>query len=119
MSYGAGVALGAAIEYVLGIGEKAILDHNLALAGRLMAGLDQLGAELLTPREDAMRAGIVSARLPGRDSQTVTAELIRAGVIVSPRFGATRFSVHFFNDESDVDRALAAVEHVARGTRTG
>jgi len=119
MSYGAGVALGAAIEYVLSIGEKAILDHNLALASRLMAGLDQLGAELLTPREEARRAGIVSARFPGRDFQTVTGELIRAGVIVSPRFGATRFSVHFFNDESDVDRALEAVEHVAGRTRTG
>jgi selenocysteine lyase/cysteine desulfurase len=36
------------------------------------------------------------------------------GVIVSPRVGATRFSVHFFNDERDVDRALETLSGMLR-----
>ena len=69
---------------------------------------------MLTPREDAHRGGIVTARYPGRDGEGVAAQLNDAGVIVSPRFGATRFSLHFFNDESDVDRALATLSGILR-----
>jgi selenocysteine lyase/cysteine desulfurase len=104
--YGAGVALGAAIEYVLAIGIERVLAHDLALAKRLRDGLEELGAEILTPREDDRRVGIVTARFPGNDGEAVAARLNEAGIVVSPRFGSTRFSVHLFNDESDVDRGL-------------
>jgi hypothetical protein len=33
-------------------------------------------------------------------------------VIVSPRFGSTRFSTHVFNRAQDVDHALSVVERV-------
>jgi selenocysteine lyase/cysteine desulfurase len=39
----------------------------------------------------------------------VASALADAGVIVSPRLGAVRFSFHHFNDSSDVERALAAL----------
>lgn len=112
MSYGAGVVLGAAIAYILDFGVKRILAHDMVLATRLMAGLDALGATILTPRDDASRAGIVTARFPGRDGEAVAARLNAAGVIVSPRFGSTRFSTHHFNRAADVDRALATLEQV-------
>jgi selenocysteine lyase/cysteine desulfurase len=112
MSYSAGVALGAAIEYILDLGIDRILTHDLALATRLMAGLDSLGATILTPRDDQSRAGIVTARFPGRDGEEVASRLNEAGVIVSPRFGSTRFSTHVFNRAQDVDHALSVVERV-------
>jgi selenocysteine lyase/cysteine desulfurase len=112
MSYGAGVALGAAIEYILDLNVERILTHDLSLASRLMAGLDLLGATVLTPRENDSRAGIVTARFPGRDGEEVAARLNEAGVIVSPRFGSTRFSTHHFNQSGDVDKALAVLEQV-------
>ena len=104
--YGAGVALGAAIEYFLAVGIDRVLEHDLALATRLREGLEEIGAEILTPREDGRRTGIVTARFPGRDGEAVAAWLNERDVVVSPRFGSTRYSVHAFNDESDVDRAL-------------
>jgi cysteine desulfurase/selenocysteine lyase len=116
MSYGAGVALGAAIDYILGLGVERILAHDLALATRLMAGLDVLGATILSPRDEAARAGIVTARFPGRDGEAVAARLNAAGVIVSPRFGSTRFSTHHFNHAADVDRALSVLETVLSGS---
>jgi selenocysteine lyase/cysteine desulfurase len=112
MGYGSAVALGRALEYVNEIGVDRILAHDQALATRLADGLERLGSQILTPRDDAHRGGIVTARYPGRDGEAVAGQLNDAGVIVSPRFGATRYSLHFFNDESDVDRALERVERI-------
>jgi ferrochelatase len=112
MAYGAGVALAAAMEYVLEMDTDAILEHDLALAAQLMSGLDELGAQVLTPREDHRRGGTVTARFPGRDSERVAGQLNERGVIVSPRFGSTRFSAHFFNDGNDVARALDVLSDV-------
>jgi cysteine desulfurase/selenocysteine lyase len=114
MGYGSAVALGGALRYVLELGVDRVLAHDQELASRLANGLESLGAQVLTPREDAHRAGIVTARYPGRDGEAVAAQLNEAGVIVSPRFGATRFSVHFFNDERDVDRALETLSGMLR-----
>lgn len=110
--YGAGIALGAAIDYFLAVGVERVLAHDLALAARLCDGLDELGAEVLTPREDDRRIGIVTARFPGEDGEAVAARLNERGIVVSPRFGSTRFSAHVFNDEGDVDRALEVLAAV-------
>jgi cysteine desulfurase/selenocysteine lyase len=106
MGYGSAVALGRALEYVNELGVDRVLAHDHALAARLAEGLRTLGATVLTPEDDAHRGGIVTARYPGRDGEEVAGRLNDAGVIVSPRFGATRFSLHYFNDERDVDAAL-------------
>lgn len=106
MSYTAAIALGAAITYILDLGPESILRHNLRLSTMLIDGLEELGAIVLTPREEGRRAGTVSARFPGRDGEEVAAELTRRGVVVSPRVGSTRFSAHFYNTEEDVNRAL-------------
>lgn len=106
MSYSAAVALGAAIEYVLKLGPNEILRHTLDLTGRLMRGLSDLGAQLLTPVEDSRRAGTVTARFPGKDNEALAVELTRRGVIVSPRVGSTRYSAHFYNTADDIDTAL-------------
>jgi selenocysteine lyase/cysteine desulfurase len=115
MGYGSAVALGRALEYVNELGVDRVLQHDRELAARLAAGLAALGATVLTPADDAHRGGIVTARYPGRDGEEVAARLNKAGVIVSPRFGATRFSLHFFNDEGDVDRALEVLGEVLAG----
>jgi selenocysteine lyase/cysteine desulfurase len=83
-----------------------------------MAGLDSLGAAILTPRDDWSRGGIVTARFPGHDGEAVATQLNAAGVIVSPRFGSTRFSTHLFNHADDVDRALAVLEAVLSRSST-
>ena len=35
-------------------------------------------------------------------------------MIVSPRVGSTRFSMHFYNSSDDVSRALATLDEVLR-----
>jgi cysteine desulfurase/selenocysteine lyase len=79
---------------------------------QLADGLAGRGATLITPADPSRRAGTVTARFPGRDGEAVAAELTRRGVIVSPRVGSTRFSMHFYNSDGDVDRALAVLDQV-------
>jgi len=114
MSYASAIAFGRAIRYVAGLALDEIADHNRQLAGQLIDGLTGRGAKLLTPRDPRRRAGTVTARFPGRDGEAVAAELTRHGVIVSPRVGSARFSMHFYNDSDDVNRALAVLDLVLR-----
>ena len=69
---------------------------------------------LLTPADPSRRAGTVTARFPGRDSEGIAAELTRRGVVVSPRVGSTRFSMHFYNNSDDIHQALVTLDEVLR-----
>ena len=117
MNYAAGYALGESIKYILDIGVEAINNHALKVAGYLMERLDGIGAQVLTPRENNRRTGTVLARFPELDGEAVAAELNRNKVIVSPRFNGTRFSCHFFNNESDIDKAMDILERVLKKMR--
>jgi selenocysteine lyase/cysteine desulfurase len=114
MSYASAIAFGRAIRYIASLALDEVADHNRQLTGRLIDGLTERGAKLLTPRDPKRRAGTVTARFPGRDGEGIAAELTRQGVIVSPRVGSTRFSMHFYNSSDDVDRALTALDRVLR-----
>jgi selenocysteine lyase/cysteine desulfurase len=112
MSYAAAIAFGRAIRYIAGLDLDEVADHNRQLTAQLIDGLTERGAMLLTPQDPGRRAGTVAARFPGRDGEAIAAELTRHGVIVSPRVGSTRFSMHFYNNSDDVERALAALDLV-------
>jgi selenocysteine lyase/cysteine desulfurase len=116
-AYPSGRALGAAVEYLDRLGVDQICSHSLRLAMRLSDGLEAIGAELVTPRDSSRRAGIVVARFQGLDSQRMWHELDQEGLIIAPRLGALRFSVHMFNDDQDVDRAVEHVRLVAEKLR--
>jgi cysteine desulfurase / selenocysteine lyase len=117
MPYGAGLALGSAIDYLMDIGIDEIREHNLALTGQLIAGLDERGAHLLTPRPRDQRAGIVTARFEGLDGEQIAADLTARGVIVSPRVGSFRFSPHFYNTPADIEVALETLDAVLESHR--
>ncbi|MBV9165769.1 MAG: aminotransferase class V-fold PLP-dependent enzyme [Solirubrobacterales bacterium] len=112
MAYGAGVALASSIDYVRSVGVEKIQEHNLRLGAVLHDGLVELGAEVLSTREDGHRTGIVTARFPGLDGEEVAGWLNQSGIIVSPRFGSTRLSVHFYNTDEDVALALRTIRAI-------
>ncbi len=114
MSYSSAIAFGHAIRYVSAMSLDEVAAHNAQLASQVIDGLTSRGAELLTPADPRRRAGTVTARFPGRDGEAIAGELTQRGVIVSPRVGSTRFSMHFYNNTDDVDRALAVLDEVLR-----
>ncbi|MFI5365322.1 MAG: aminotransferase class V-fold PLP-dependent enzyme [Candidatus Binatia bacterium] len=102
-------ALGAAIDVLLEIGPEHIEQRLFELHDRLAAGLRARGAEIVSPWGADARSGIVVFRL-GDDPQRLCAELIRQGFIVRVRSGGIRVAPHFYNNEDDIDRFLAALD---------
>ena len=112
MSYSAGFALGEAINYILDLGVENIHKHVIEVSDYLMASLEAMDLEILTPKEPQRRTGSVLVRYPGLDGEEVAKKLNERGVVVSPRFNATRFSCHYFNDKSDIDKAITVLKEI-------
>jgi len=102
-------ALGAAIDLILELGIDAIAARVLALTDRLAEGLRERGAVCLSPRGLDEASGIVSFRLPDEPVERTAARLRARRIFVVARRGGVRASPHFWNDEAEVDRLLAAL----------
>jgi selenocysteine lyase/cysteine desulfurase len=74
---------------------------------RLIDGLQERGAALLSPTDRQHRAGIVTFTLPGEAPSETFQRLRQAGVVCAERGGGVRFSPHFYTDYSVIDRTLA------------
>jgi selenocysteine lyase/cysteine desulfurase len=98
-------AMGASVEMMLEIGPSAIEQRVLSLAEDLRQRLRRLGAELLADQSPGFRnTPIVAARFPGVDIVALVRKLKDRRVLVSARHGNLRISVHFYNNESDLER---------------
>jgi selenocysteine lyase/cysteine desulfurase len=122
-SYVAGrLGLGAAAEYALRLGLPAIRDRVGALAERLRARLSELPG--VTVRDlGAQRCGIVTFTRAGEDATAIKERLAAQAIHVSVSTAAgtlldfedrgipdlVRASVHYYNDESEIDRFVAAL----------
>lgn len=100
-------AFDAALGLLEGVGVPAIHAHNLGLQRVLREGLARRG---FVPNAPLM-TGICVTRVAGSPADAVRA-LFAEGVVVTPRAGGVRFSTHVYNDESDVQRALEAIDRV-------
>jgi selenocysteine lyase/cysteine desulfurase len=108
--------LGAALELLHSVGVADIRQRVLALTDRLAEGLRQRGLEVVSPRGESERSGILSFRPPA-DAIHCFRFFADRRVAVSPRGGLIRLSPHFWNDESDLDAFFAALD--ALGATTG
>ena len=97
----------AGISLVAETGVSAIQEHVLALGERLVAGLGDLGATVVTPREPAQRGPLVCER--STDVAALVAALAGERIIVSSREDKLRIALHFYNVEEDVDTLLDAL----------
>jgi selenocysteine lyase/cysteine desulfurase len=109
MAYGCAIGLERSIGYLERIGVDTIYPYVLGLGDRLIAGLRELGAEVVSPTRPEARSAIVSARFPGHDPKSVIRSLGQAGVVASARRDLVRFSPHLYTTDADIDRALAAL----------
>jgi selenocysteine lyase/cysteine desulfurase len=103
--------LASALRALAGLDPGAVEAHVLALGGALRAGLAKLGLPVLTPEAPEERAGnIVFA---SDRCFEVERALRGVGVLVWAGDGRVRLSVHAYNDQTDVARALEALEDLA------
>ncbi len=105
-------ALAAAFDFHRRIGADRIADRTEQLATKLKDGIAALGIKLVTPRSPDLSAGLVCCDL--RSPAAVVRELRESHrVIASVTPYATalvRFGTSVVTDESDVDRAIRALE---------
>jgi selenocysteine lyase/cysteine desulfurase len=88
-------------------GPTAIEEHVSALATRLIDGLDELGATVVTPRDPGRRGPLVCVR--STDVRALVAALAEQRIVCSERDSNLRIALHLYNVEEDVDRVLAAL----------
>jgi selenocysteine lyase/cysteine desulfurase len=97
----------AGIELMLEIGVAETREHVSALNDRLIAGVDDLGGTVVTPREPERRGALVC--IASTDAPGLVAELGKDGIVTSDRDGNLRVSAHAYNTVEDIDAVLAAL----------
>jgi selenocysteine lyase/cysteine desulfurase len=97
----------AGMGIVEGVGVPAIEAHVRRLADRLLAGLDELGATVSTPRGEGEYGPLVC--VASTDPQALVRELQGEKIVTSERDSNLRVSLHLYNVDDDVDRILEAL----------
>ena len=99
-------ALGAAVDYLSGIGIKKIAERVLSLNMYLTFRLGRESFDVLSPGGEH-RSGETLVRLPSPERGR--AYLAERGVHVTGKPEGVRISTHFYNNEADVDAAVEAL----------
>jgi selenocysteine lyase/cysteine desulfurase len=97
----------AGIELMQEIGVEDTRRHVNDLNHRLIEGLDDLKARLVTPRKPRRRGALVC--VASNDVDALVRALAREGIVTSSRDGALRISAHAYNSMEDVEAVLAAL----------
>ncbi len=98
----------AGTSLVAEAGIPAIEEHVLSLGERLIGGLEELGATVVTPRDPGRRGPLVCVR--SSDVNALVSALAAERIVVSSREDKLRVALHLYNVEADVDRLLDALE---------
>jgi isopenicillin-N epimerase len=111
------------MDFQEALGRPRIEARIRALATRLVEGLGAIpGVRVYTPADPALRAGLVSFRAAGTDTEQFFYRLRSDYDIVGRyvrhpgmNFDVNRFAPHVFNSVAEVDAAIAAVRDLAGG----
>jgi selenocysteine lyase/cysteine desulfurase len=109
-------ALGEAARQALELGVENIERRALALNRRLTESLTAAGHEVLSPLgEEGWRSAETLVR--AHEPAATVRHLSRSRVAVTVKPEGFRAATHFFNDESDVERLVAALAEFRDGGR--
>jgi selenocysteine lyase/cysteine desulfurase len=97
----------AGMDLMMEIGIAETREHVLGLTERLIAGVDDLGGVVVTPREPERRGALLCVR--ATDAPALVSALDGDGIVTSERDGNLRISPHSYNTEADIDRVLDAL----------
>ncbi|CAI2137430.1 Cysteine desulfurase [Serratia quinivorans] len=120
------LSLGAAIEYAQSLGMAAIEQRVRALTRYAVSRLNTLpGIQIYGPQLPAGRIGLLPFNIAGRDPAQLVTMLEQQGVIIEAgHFMAhaimqlygiermARLSLHYFNTEQEIDRAVELIRSV-------
>jgi kynureninase len=99
------------LDIITEVGPAAIRGRQQDLIEYLMAGADQAGLPVRTPRGRNARGGMVNIGV-GQEAEKVCHALLDRDVCTDFRGDGIRVSPHFFNIEEDIDRLFAALREI-------
>jgi selenocysteine lyase/cysteine desulfurase len=102
----------AGMELLRAIGVADTRAHVNDLNHRLLEGLDDLRATVVTPRKRDRRGALICGR--STNAPALVEALRREGIVTSERDGNLRVSAHAYNAVEDVDAVLAALARSRR-----
>lgn len=101
--------LTGAVDAVLAVGVPSIRTVIIERTARLIEVADEAGVEVVSPREDAERAGIVVLEPHPEFVSALAAALHNHGVSATVRGGTVRFGAHVSTDDETVEMLRAAL----------
>ncbi len=101
-----------ALKLMKRVGWSTVFERVQVLRKLLTSGLLIRGYAVVTPSET--QTAITSFRVP--DAVSAVESLERRGISVAERGGYIRVSPHFYNNERDIERFLAAIQAIAPPT---
>jgi selenocysteine lyase/cysteine desulfurase len=102
--------LSASLGLLLHYGMEAISKRVLEVTDLACRRLEEAGAVVDSDRGPGRKSGIVIFQVPGRDPAEVRRQCFARQVMLSCRAGKLRISPHAYNDESDIERLVAAIQ---------
>jgi selenocysteine lyase/cysteine desulfurase len=97
----------AGMELMKEIGVAETEQHVRQLNTRLIEGIDELGGQVVTPRDPGRRGPLIAVAT--RDEHALVAALAADGIVTSSRDGNLRISPHCYNSAADIDAVLAGL----------
>ncbi len=110
-SMGVLFGLGEALAIHQAVGLDTTQRHIAGLQRQLRQGLRERGFTPNAPDDPAVGSGICVIPVAG-EALTAVRELLKKGVVLTPRGGGIRVSTHVFNTGEDVDKLLWAIDEV-------
>ena len=127
-NYSGIIGSGAALDYLSKIGMKNISEHERHLQRKIQDGIKDIdGLSIVGPEDPDKRGGVFSFNIKGLSSHDISMMLdnmdnimIRSGMHCAHPFfvsrgidGSARASVYLYNDDSDVERFIAALKKLS------
>jgi selenocysteine lyase/cysteine desulfurase len=110
MAYGSAISLSASLALLSGLGMSTIAEHADVLAHELVSRVAPLDwTPFRSLDSSAASSHIISLRHPTHAAVDVQRLLAEADVVVSPRGGGIRVSLHHYNDSSDIAALVNAL----------
>ncbi len=97
----------AGLTLLLEVGLENVWNHTLTIHRLLRAELENIGARIVTPRNQDSHGVMVAFKT--KDEHALVAELELEGVITSSRGGNLRVSPHFYNSTQDIEHLLSSL----------
>jgi selenocysteine lyase/cysteine desulfurase len=94
----------AGIELMQEVGITETEAHVRGLNDLLIAGVDELGGRIVTPRDPSRRGPLIA--IASTDERGLVDALARDGIVTSSRDGNLRVSPHCYNTRDDIEAVL-------------